>query len=70
MVSSETVVIMTSHHHLMFSNAQNAQTEYHIDFHVCGLVYSYVLRRHCDNEIMFSNAENVFSNAIDSYHLD
>jgi hypothetical protein len=37
---------------LMFSNAQNTQTEYHLDFHVCGLVYLYVLRRHCDNEIM------------------
>jgi hypothetical protein len=68
----------------MFSNAQNIQTEYHLDFHVCGLVYSYVVRRHCDNENVFSNAENVFSNAenvfsnaenvfsnaIDSYHLD
>jgi hypothetical protein len=33
-------------------------------------VSSYVLRKHCDNKNMFSNAENVFSNAIDSYHLD
>jgi hypothetical protein len=33
-------------------------------------VSSYVLRKHCDNENMFSNAENMFSNAIDSYHLD
>jgi hypothetical protein len=33
-------------------------------------VSSYVLRKHCDNENMFSNAEIVFLNAIDSYHLD
>jgi hypothetical protein len=24
-------------------------------------VYSYVLRRHCDNENVFSNVENTFS---------
>jgi hypothetical protein len=46
-------------HHLMFSNAQNTQTEYHLNFQVCGLVYSYVLRRHCGNENVFSNVENV-----------
>jgi hypothetical protein len=33
-------------------------------------VYSYVPRRHCDNENVSSNAENVFSNAIDSVSFD
>jgi transposase-like protein len=50
---------------ISFENVKNTQNDYHIDEQVIKLggSNSYVLWRHCDNE-------NVFSNAIDSYHLD
>jgi hypothetical protein len=55
---------------ISFENVKNTQSDYHIDEQVIDGSNSYVLWRHCDNENMFSNAETVFSNAIDSYHLD